>query len=100
MASSFRMQIHRPHENRRAAFSDFSTLRPVFKKVRFQDPCGRSAKTIQYMCVFAWTRKCNGKKNVTHRSAAPKRRTAASHNNNNNGGLLLVFVFLAYLLAL
>ena len=39
-------------------FSDFYTLRPVFKKVRFQalhfqDPCGRSAKTMQYMCVFA-----------------------------------------------
>ena len=39
-------------------FSDFSTLTPGFKKVRFQalrfqDPCGRSAKTIQYMCVFA-----------------------------------------------
>ena len=31
------MRIRRPHENRRAAFSDFSTLRPVFKKVRFQD---------------------------------------------------------------
>ena len=39
------MQIRRPHENGRAAFSDFSTLRPIFKKVcfrglRFQDPCG------------------------------------------------------------
>ena len=30
------MQIRRPHENGRAAFSDFSTLRPVFKKVRVQ----------------------------------------------------------------
>ena len=39
--------------NARAAFSDFSTLRPVFKKVRFQDPYGRSAKTMQYMSVFA-----------------------------------------------
>ena len=52
------MQIRRPHENGRAAFSDFSTLRPGFKKVcfqalHFQDPCGRSAKTMQYMSVFA-----------------------------------------------
>ena len=52
------MRIRRPHENGRAAFSDFSTLRPIFKKVRFQalrfqDPYGRSAKTMQYMCVFA-----------------------------------------------
>ena len=47
------MQIRRPHENGRAVFSDFSTLRPVFKKVRFQDPYGRSAKTMQYLCVFA-----------------------------------------------
>ena len=50
----------RPHENGRAAFSDFSTLRPVLKKVsfqvlRFQDPYGRSAKTMQYMCVFRKT---------------------------------------------
>ena len=40
------MWIHRPHENARAAFLDFSTLRPGFKKVhfqalRFQDPCER-----------------------------------------------------------
>ena len=39
-------------------FSDFSTLRPIFQKVRFQalrfqDPYGRSAKTTQYVCVFA-----------------------------------------------
>ena len=53
MASSFRKVIRRPHENGRAAFSDFSTLRPVFKKVRFRDPCGRSAKTMQCVCVFA-----------------------------------------------
>ena len=38
--------------------SDFSTRRPVFKKVRFQvlrfqDLCVRSNKTMQYMCVFA-----------------------------------------------
>ena len=51
------MQIRCPHENGRAVFLDFSTLRPVFKKVcfqalRFQDPCGRSAKTTQYMYVF------------------------------------------------
>ena len=44
------MQIRRPHENGRAAFSDFSTLRPVFKKVCLQDPCGRSAKTMQNVC--------------------------------------------------
>ena len=29
-------------KNARAAFLDFSTLRPSFKKVCFQDPCGRS----------------------------------------------------------
>ena len=51
------MQIRHPHRNGRAAFSDFSTLGPVFKKVRFQplcfqDLCGRSAKTMQYICVF------------------------------------------------
>ena len=51
------MRIRRPHENGRAAFSDFSTLRHVFKKVRFQvlrfqDLYGRSAKTMQYVCVF------------------------------------------------
>ena len=27
--------------------SDFSTLRPGFKKVHLQDPCGRSAKTMR-----------------------------------------------------
>ena len=37
---------------------DFSTLRPVFNKMcfqslRFQDQCGRSAKMMQYMCIFA-----------------------------------------------
>ena len=52
------MRIRCPHENGRAAFSYFSTLRAVFKKVRiqalrFQDPCRRSAKTMQYMCVSA-----------------------------------------------
>ena len=47
------MLIRCPHENGRAVFSDFSTLRPGFKKVLFQDLCGRSAKTMQYMCVFA-----------------------------------------------
>ena len=56
------MRIRRPHENGRAAFLDFSTLRPVFKKVRFQtlhfqNPYGRSAKTMQYMCVFT-KRRC------------------------------------------
>lgn len=35
----------------RAAFSAFSTLRPVFKN--FQDLCGRAAKTMQYICFFA-----------------------------------------------
>ena len=54
MASSFREVCRFAVHTRtgRAAFLDFSTLRPVFKKVRFQDPCGRSAKTMQYMCVF------------------------------------------------
>ena len=57
MASSS-MQIRCPRDNGRAASSDFSTLRLVFKKVhfqalRFQDPCGWSAKTMQYMCIFA-----------------------------------------------
>ena len=51
------MRIRRPHENASAAVSDFSTLRPGFKKVRFQvlrlqDPCGRSAKMMQKMCVY------------------------------------------------
>ena len=46
------MRIRRPHVNVRAAFSDFSTLRPIFKKVCFQalhlqDPCGQSAKPMQ-----------------------------------------------------
>ena len=45
------MQICCPHENGTAAFSDFSTLRPVFKKVHFQDPRGRSAKMMQKMCA-------------------------------------------------
>ena len=57
------MQICRPHENGRAAFLDFSTLTPVFKKVpfqalRFQDPCGRTAQMMQYVCVFAKERFC------------------------------------------
>ena len=52
------MWIRHQNENGRAAFSDFSTLRPGFKKVcfqalRFQDLCGRSDKTMQYMCIFA-----------------------------------------------
>ena len=42
------MQIRRSDGNGRAAFLDFYTLRPVFNKVRFQDPCGRSAKMVQY----------------------------------------------------
>ena len=51
------MQIRRPHENTGAAFLDFSTLTPGFKKVRLQtlclqDPWGRSAKTMQNMCVY------------------------------------------------
>ena len=57
------MWIHCPHENRRAVFSGFSTLRPVFKKVcfqalRFQNPCGWLAKMMQYMHVFAKERFC------------------------------------------
>ena len=56
-------QIRRPHDKRRAAFSEFSTLRPVLKKMRFQvmrfqDPCGWSVKTMQYMCIFAKERFC------------------------------------------
>ena len=50
------MQIRCPHENTRAAFSDFSTLRPGFKKV--QDPCGRSAKTMQNVCVYTQAFPC------------------------------------------
>ena len=50
---SERMRIHRPLEDGSAAFSDFSTLRPVFKKVRCHDLCGRLAETMQYVCVFA-----------------------------------------------
>ena len=51
------MQIRSPHENARAAFSDFSTLRPSFKKVRFQalrlqDPCRQSAQTMENMSVY------------------------------------------------
>ena len=60
MASLFleSMQIRCPHENGRATFLDYSTLRPTFKKVRFQalrfqDLCVLSAKTMQYMCIFA-----------------------------------------------
>ena len=45
------MQIRHAHENGRAAFSDFSTLRPVFKKVRFHAPCGQLAKTMQNVCL-------------------------------------------------
>ena len=46
------MQIHRPHENGKAAFSDFSTLRPVFKKCIF------------WHCVYkirmdGWPKQCN-----------------------------------------
>ena len=55
------MQIHCPHENARAAFSDFSTRKLGFKKVRFQalhlqDPCGQSAKTIQNIYVYTQKR--------------------------------------------
>lgn len=38
------MRISCPHETARPAFSDFSTQRPGFKKVRSQDPRGWSAK--------------------------------------------------------
>ena len=59
------MRIRHPHGNGRAAFSDFSTLRPVFKKVRFQalrfrDSYGRSAKMMQYVCVFEKKRRLDG----------------------------------------
>ena len=54
------MPIRCPDENGRAAFSDFSTLKALFKKVCFQEPYGRSAKTMQYMCVFAKERCCLG----------------------------------------
>ena len=33
-------------------FLNFPTLRTGFKKVRLQDPFGRSAKTMQTMCVY------------------------------------------------
>ena len=50
-----RMQIRCPHEDATAAFSDFS-LRPGFKKVSLQDPCGRSDKTMQNMWVYTLKR--------------------------------------------
>ena len=55
------MQIRCPRENARAVFSDFSTLRPGFKKVHLQglclqDPCGRLAKTMQNMCIYTQKR--------------------------------------------
>ena len=48
------MRIRHPHENGRAAFLDFFTLTPVFKRLRFQalhfqDPCGSLAKMMQYI---------------------------------------------------
>ena len=56
-----RMRNRCPNENTTAAFWDFSTLRPGFKKVllqalRFQDPFGRSAKMMQNMCVYTQKR--------------------------------------------
>ena len=44
-------------EQEGCVFSDFSTLRPIFKKVcfqalHFQDPCGQLAKMLQYMLCF------------------------------------------------
>ena len=50
------MQIRCPPKNGRAAFSDFSTLRPVFKKARFQamcllDPVG----SFSQKSVLVWT---------------------------------------------
>ena len=59
MASSFRTVCgFAVHMKMEAAFPDFSTLRPGFKKacfqaLRFQNPYGRSAKTMQYMYIFA-----------------------------------------------
>ena len=46
------MRIHRPHENTRAVFSDFPPLRPGFKTVCLQDPCGRSAEMMQNTGVY------------------------------------------------
>ena len=63
------MRIRYPHEYARAAFLDFSTLKPSFKKVHFQvlrlqDPCGWSTKTMQNMClhksVFAYGQPLTG----------------------------------------
>ena len=45
------MWICCPNDNTRAAFSNFSTLRLGFKKVRLQDPFGRSAKMMQNVCL-------------------------------------------------
>ena len=51
------MWIRCPYENATAAFSDFSTLRPGFKKVHFQvlhlqDPYRRSAKNNEkHVCL-------------------------------------------------
>ena len=44
------MWICCPHENGRAAFSDFSTLRPVFKKLRFQE--------LFRIRVDGWPKRC------------------------------------------
>ena len=58
------MRIRCPHENARVAFSDFFTLWPGFKKVCLQDPRGRSAKTIQNMCVSMWMERGRGKTSI------------------------------------
>ena len=74
------MLIRRQH-----VFSDFSTLRPSFKKVRFQalrfqDPCGRVAKTMQYMCVS------------TKDGASPSGRPLRFHRHNEEINQDLTFV--------
>ena len=50
------MQFHRPTEAKREQFSNFFTLGPGFKIVRFQavrlqDSFGRTAQTMQNVCL-------------------------------------------------
>ena len=52
------------------------------------------------MCVFAWTRKCNEKKNVMHRSTAPKRRTEAPHRSAAPQRLITTTIMADYCLCL
>ena len=51
------MRFGRPDEHSRGAFLNLFTLGPGFRKLRFhamrlQDSCGRSAKTMQNICVL------------------------------------------------